>query len=98
MDEYSIMDRNCEVIALLLDESADGPSQDCPRAQGAQRLIRDREGRVCLEAIETQQEFDETARITGCFRRGKAIRDPRTREIIGYEMEEVAAIGIAVGL
>ena len=27
MDEYSIMDRNCEVIALLLDESADGQSR-----------------------------------------------------------------------
>jgi hypothetical protein len=29
------------------------------------------------------------ALTTGCFRRGKAIRDPRTREVIGYEMEEV---------
>ena len=92
------MDRNCEVIALLIDESADGPKQNSRRVQGAQRLIRDREGRVCLEAIESQQEFDETARITGCFRRGKAIRDPKTREIIGYEMEEVAELSTVVGL
>lgn len=92
------MDRNCEVIALLLDESADGPKRESTRARGAQRLIRDREGRVSLENIESQQEFEETARITGCFRRGKAIRDPKTREIIGYEMEEVAELGAAVGL
>jgi hypothetical protein len=42
-----------------------------------------------LEAIGSEEEFDATARTTGCFRRGKPIHDPQTREIIGYEMEEV---------
>lgn len=81
------MDANSEVIALLLSE----PTGHGGRWQieGAQRLVRDPNGRVTLEDIESREDFEETARITGCFRRGKAIRDPQTREVIGYEMEEV---------
>jgi hypothetical protein len=44
---------------------------------------------VILEDVESQEEFERAARTTGCFRRGKAIRDPRTREVMGYEMEQV---------
>lgn len=85
------MEGNNEVIALLLGETDDrrrGAGRYC---DGAQRLVRDRDGRVTLEEIESQEDFDRTARITGCFIRGKAIRDPQTREIIGYEMEEVSS-------
>jgi hypothetical protein len=31
--------------------------------------------------------FDEQIMTTGCFRRGKPIIDPVTREVMGYEME-----------
>ena len=48
-----------------------------------------------LEAIADAEEFDATARTTGCFRRGKPIHDPETREIIGYEMEEVPMLRAA---
>jgi hypothetical protein len=78
-----------KTIALLL---GDGDAQRWqPRAfvEGAQRLVRGPDGRVSLEAIGSEEEFDATARTTGCFRRGKPIHDPQTREIIGYEMEEV---------
>jgi hypothetical protein len=50
---------------------------------------------MSLEAIESDEEFERTARTTGCFRRGKAIRDPETREVIGYEMEEVSFLHAA---
>lgn len=85
------MNAYTEVIALLLGEPdvrADGTRT---YRAGAQRLVRDPDGRVTLEQVESQEDFDRTARITGCFIRGKAIRDPQTLEIIGYEMEEVEA-------
>jgi hypothetical protein len=31
--------------------------------------------------------FAEQVVTTGCFRRGKPIIDPTTREVMGYEME-----------
>ena len=83
------MSRVRETIALLLGEA--GGERWKPRGfvAGAQRLVRGEDGRVRLEAIANAEEFDATARTTGCFRRGKPIQDPATREIIGYEMEEV---------
>jgi hypothetical protein len=84
------MDSNNEVIALLLGDSDRRGHGAGSYSDGAQRLVRDAEGRVTLEEIESREDFDKTARITGCFIRGKAIRDPQTREIIGYEMEEIS--------
>lgn len=78
-----------EIIALLLSETTEAVFGAGRPAQGAQCLVRDAEGRVSLEDVESQEEFERAARTTGCFRRGKAIRDPETREVIGYEMEEV---------
>ncbi len=83
------MNTRDEVIALLLAEPDARTHGGGSIGRGAQRLVRDAEGRVSLEEIESQEDFDQTARITGCFIRGKAIRDPQTLEIIGYEMEEV---------
>ncbi|HLF10062.1 MAG TPA: hypothetical protein VJA26_02515 [Gammaproteobacteria bacterium] len=89
------MDRNLEVIALVLGESNDGHWHAGQFGKGAQRLVKRLDGRVTLEAVESQEEFDRTARTTGCFRRGKPIRDPETREVIGYEMEEVPILRAA---
>jgi hypothetical protein len=86
------MDANCEVIALLLSESDMRRSGPSSFRRGAQRLVRDAAGRVTLEAIESKEDFDRTAKSTGCFVRGKEIRDPRTLEVIGYEMEEVSPV------
>jgi hypothetical protein len=36
------------------------------------------------------------AKDTGCFRRGRAIRDPKTFEVIGYEMVEITPSPLAV--
>lgn len=83
------MTTNSEVIALLLADSGERPSKGS-LAAGALRLVRDAVGRVSLEAVGSQEEFERTARHTGCFRRGKPILDPDTRDVIGYEMEEVS--------
>jgi hypothetical protein len=84
------MNTNNEVIALLLGEPDARGHKARSYSDGAQRLVRDADGRVTLEEIQSKEDFDRTARITGCFIRGKAIRDPETLEIIGYEMEEVS--------
>jgi len=78
-----------QTIALLLGETDGERWQPRSFVAGAQRLVRGADGCVSLEAIADAQEFDATARTTGCFRRGKPIHDPATREVIGYEMEEV---------
>ncbi len=83
------MNGDCEVIALLLDEADGRPRPASELARRAQCLIRDAEGHIALQAVESEEQFDRTARTTGCFRRGKEIRDPRSREVIGYEMEQV---------
>lgn len=84
------MAANNEVIAIVLGESLERVRLGKTSCEGAQRLVRAPDGSVSLEDVTSQEEFDEAARTTGCFRRGKAIRDPRTREVIGYEMEQVA--------
>ena len=82
------MKRNAEVIALVVDEPGDEDNDDSIENTGAHRLIRHANGRVSLEPVDSQEEFDRMAKDTGCFRRGRAIRDPKTFEVIGYEMEE----------
>ena len=78
-----------EVIALVLDD--DQPAAgDVAENTGAHRLIREPDGRVALEPVETREDFERYAKDTGCFRRGRAIRDPETFEVIGYELEEVS--------
>jgi hypothetical protein len=84
------MNRDAEVIALLVDEPGDDVVDDAVETTGAHRLVRESDGRVSLEPVESQAEFDRMAKDTGCFRRGRAIRDPKTFEVIGYEMEEVS--------
>jgi len=90
------MNVNDEVIALLVDEPGNETSDDLPENTGAHRLIREANGKVSLEPVESQEEFDRMAKDTGCFRRGRAIRDPKTFEVIGYEMEEVSPSLLAV--
>ena len=82
------VDSNVEIIAVVLGES-NQRWHSGQLARGAQRLVRRADGSVCLEPVESEEEFERAARTTGCFRRGKPIRDPQTSEVIGYEMEQV---------
>jgi hypothetical protein len=83
-----------EVIAVVLGESNERWHAG-QLGKGAQRLIRRPDGSVRLEPVESQEEFDRATRATGCFRRGKPIRDPESREVIGYEMEQVPVLRAA---
>lgn len=89
------MDSECEVIALVLGEAGERRWRAGQLGKGAQRLVRRADGRVSLEPVESQEEFEREARTTGCFRRGKAIRDPATQEVIGYELERVPLLRAA---
>jgi hypothetical protein len=84
------MNRDAEVIALLVDNCVGADEDDPIENTGAHRLIREADGRFSLEPVESQEEFDRMAKDTGCFRRGQPIRDPQTSEVIGYEMEEIS--------
>ena len=89
------MDSEFEVIALVLGDAGERRWRAGQLGKGAQRLIRRADGRVSLEPVESQEQFEREARTTGCFRRGKAIRDPVTHEVIGYEMERVPLLRAA---
>jgi hypothetical protein len=92
------MDDQAEIIAVLLADGSEQRWHSGEFGKGAQRLVRRSDGRVSLETVESQEEFDLAARTSGCFRRGKPIRDPETREVIGYEMEEVPVLRAAAGM
>jgi hypothetical protein len=83
------MDGSIEIIALVLGDGHERRWQAGQLARGAQCLVRKPDGQVALEPVESEEEFERTARTTGCFRRGTPIHDPYTHEVIGYEMEQV---------
>jgi hypothetical protein len=78
--------RAAKLIALLLPES-----HACQRdefdIETTTALMRDHEGRMSLRPLTHDMPFAEQVVTTGCFRRGKPIIDPTTREVMGYEME-----------
>lgn len=92
------MDAEPEIIALLLADTGEERWRSGEFGRGAQCLVREPDGTVSLQEVESAEEFERAARRSGCFRRGSPIRDPVTREIIGYEMEEVPMLRAAVGL
>jgi hypothetical protein len=87
------MDGQSESIALLLGERKAPRGWRGLAGEGAMQLVRGPDGEIELRPVESAEEFQRIARTTGCFRRGKPIRDPASREIIGYEMEEVPLLG-----
>lgn len=73
-----------EVIAVLMPRKK--RQQDS--GEGVQALVRLDDGQVVLEDVADTGIFsgEDVAR----FRRAMAIKDPETREVIGYEMEPVS--------
>lgn len=90
-------DDTVEIIALVLGDANERRWRAGQLGRGAQRLVRRPDGRVSLEPVASEEEFEKTARTTGCFRRGKPIHDPYTHEVIGYEMEQVPLLRCAPG-
>ena len=70
-----------EVIAVLMPD--DETSRES--GEGVQALVRLDDGQVVLEDVKDNEIFEgvDVAR----FRQAMAIKDPETREVIGYEME-----------
>lgn len=73
---------NREIIALLLPETGPGP---------ATALVRGADGQISLETVAQDGAVAWDAMQTGCFRNGKPIVDPVSREVMGYEMEMLPA-------
>jgi hypothetical protein len=72
-----------EVIAVFFPE-------DEPRNPStATVLLRNSDGQMSLQSVSRDSALGREALRTGCFRRGKAIIDPVSRQMLGYEMERV---------
>lgn len=74
---------NGEVIAVFLAEGEQRSDS------AATVLLRSPDGQMSLQSVNPDTPFGRRAMRTGCFRRGKAIIDPVSRQMIGYEMEPV---------
>jgi len=77
------MDDN-EVIAVLVS----GYDED--GAERATVILRDLHGNVSMRQMNIDEAPVRAAVGDACFRRGKPIRDPVSREVVGYELERVA--------
>jgi hypothetical protein len=76
-----------EVIALLMPE---GEKEHLAHPEHfATLLVRRPDGRFQLERVDARLAMARRAANTGCFRQGKPIIDPTTRQVMGYEMEEI---------
>ena len=73
-----------EVIALLFPE----PSRAKEGAvQSVLALVRDEQG--LMEVKNLRPDIALIKRVTGRVNCGRPIRDPATREVIGYEIEPI---------
>lgn len=72
-----------EVIAVLVS------GYDETGVQRATVILRDNDGNVRMEEMDADDRFAVEAARTGCFRRGKPVRDPATGKILRYELEKV---------
>ncbi len=77
------MDDN-EVIAVLV------AGYDEDGAERATVILRDLHGNVSMRQMDIDEAPLRAAAGEACFRRGKPIRDPVSREVVGYELERVA--------
>src|SRR5262245_22697035 len=83
-----------EIVPLLLPE---GEEDDLAHPEHrATLLVRRADGQFALEQIDARVALARRAANTGCFRKGKPILDPATRQVMGYEMEEISlALSVA---
>lgn len=80
-----------EVLGLVLGEGAEERGGNArQKSTSAQMLLREADGRMRLQDVSPDSVMGRHAMSTGCFRRGKPIVDPVSREIMGYEMEMIS--------
>lgn len=77
-----------EVLALLFPE----PNQPTEGATPlVTALLRDAQGTMEVRRLRPDRSLLQKALVAGRFNCGKPILDPSTREVIGYEIEPLAA-------
>jgi hypothetical protein len=77
-----------EIIALLFPEPAQAAEGASPQVTA---LVRDADGAMEVRHLKADSNLMSQAMLTGRFNSGKPIVDPMTREVIGYEIEPLAA-------
>jgi hypothetical protein len=78
------MHAKAELIAVFLTD-VDESAPYAPRR--AQMLLRSADGLMSLQTLNPDTALGQHALRTGCFRQGKPIFDPVSRQTLGYEME-----------
>lgn len=72
-----------EVVAVLM------PGMDEDGERAAIVIVRGSDGQVSVRRMDASDASVRRAARTGCYRRGAPILDPVSRQVMGYEMEEV---------
>jgi hypothetical protein len=89
---YNFNAATSELIGLLLPEPdldlSPVTNKGRPRAS-VTALVRKSDGQMALESVAADALAAREGLKTGCFRKSRAIIDPVSREVMGYEMEMV---------
>lgn len=92
-----MMDDETEVIAVFIDEGETLEESGDIDFTATTCLLRDATGSISLKPTTPSDAVRLGFENSGIFRRGTPIVDPRSGEIMGYELEEVERIRVAVG-
>lgn len=77
------MDERAVIAVLVAGYDDDG-------VERATVILRDLDGTVSMKQVILHEAPQPVAEDTARFRRGRAIRDPVSCEIVGYQLERVA--------
>lgn len=75
-----------EVLAVFLPDIAAGAED-----RRATVVLRDSDGRIEMRSMDARQVMADRRLAKECVKRGAPIVDPVSREVVGYEMEEVGS-------
>ena len=91
------MNDETEVIAIFIDEG--GPAEESGDIDftATSCLLRDATGSMHIKQTSATDAVRLGLENSGIFRRGTPIVDPASGEVIGYELEEIERIRVAVG-
>ena len=91
------MEDDKEVIAIFIDDGADAGNAEEIDFAATSCLLRDATGIMSVKRTEVSDALRLGTENSGVFRRGTPIVDPVSGDVIGYELEEVDGIRVAVG-
>ncbi|MGD2167792.1 MAG: hypothetical protein PVF63_06760 [Gammaproteobacteria bacterium] len=91
------MNDDSEVIAIFLDEGAEGEDAGQIDFSATCCLLRDAEGSMSIKPTLATDAIRLNLENSGVFRRATPIVDPVSGEVIGYELEEDDSLRVAVG-